>query len=97
MPIYTFECLKCHETYDGLTPYDEKGKYPKVKCPKCKSKRKSKLFSSEVVPTFSNPKESSKWDSFTYRAGFNMERAKGDRRAAEGASHMGTNPYPHIN
>ena len=28
-------------------------------------------------------------DSFTYRAGANMEKAKGERRAAEKASHMG--------
>ena len=42
---------------------------------------------------FGNPKESSKWDNFGYRAGHNMEKAKSERRVAESKSHMGTNPY----
>lgn len=94
MPIYKFLCLKCSETYEELTSYDKSGKYKSIKCPQCKSKRKERTFDYNVTATFSNPKESSKWDNFEYRAGFNMEKAKGDRRAAESKSHMGSNPYP---
>jgi hypothetical protein len=41
---------------------------------------------------FAQPWESSKWESFGYRAGYNMEKAKEQRRQAEKASHMGENP-----
>ena len=41
---------------------------------------------------FAQPCESSKWDSFEYRAGYNMEKAQGERRNAESRSHMGANP-----
>jgi|SRR5581483_3949710 len=93
MPVYTFTCLKCDSSYDELTNYDSSGKYKDVRCPNCKSKKKVKDFGYEVCCTFGNPKESSKWDNFEYRAGYNMEKAKNDRRAAESKSHMGTNPY----
>jgi len=82
--------------YEELTLYDEKGKYPKVKCPKCKSKRKNKLYNHGVAVSFDNPKESSKWDNFGYRAGYNMNKAQDERRAAQKASHMGMNPYPNL-
>lgn len=45
---------------------------------------------------FGSPKESSKWDNFSYRAGHNMETAKSDRRKAASKSHMGTDPYPNM-
>lgn len=93
MPIYNFACLKCSKNYEELTNYDEKGKYKDVKCPHCHSKRKERLFNYSVSVTFDKPKESSKWDNFEYRAGYNMESAKADRRAAEAKSHMGSNPY----
>lgn len=93
MPIYKFKCLKCSETYEELTEYDETDKYKEVKCPQCQSKRKKRAFNYDVAITFTNPKESSKWDNFSYRAGHNMENAKAERRAAESKSHMGTNPY----
>ena len=88
--------MKCHESYEELTSYDEKGKYPKVKCPNCKSKRKKQLHNYGVGVSFGNPKESSKWDNFSYRAGFNMDKAQGERRTAQKLSHMGTNPYPDL-
>lgn len=73
------------------------GDYPKINCPKCESFEKTKLFD---VPNlkFSNPKESSKWDNFGYRAGYLMEKAQGERRVAEEASHMGNTSdfYNHI-
>ena len=93
MQMYTFECLKCEHRYEELCCVNDDGKYKGVKCPQCKSKRKRRTFDYDVVPTFSNPKESSKWDNFEYRAGFNMEGAKACRREAEAKSHMGANPY----
>ncbi len=96
MPIYDFVCLRCEKRYEELTQYDEKGLYKKVKCPYCKSKRKSKTYDYNITCTFDNPKESSKWESDTYREGYNMAKAKAERRAAEAKSHMGTNPYGHV-
>lgn len=93
MPIYRFQCLKCSADYEELTEYDENDKYKGVKCPQCESKNKKRTFNYNIAVTFSNPKESSKWDNFGYRAGHNMEKAKSDRRAAESKSHMGSNPY----
>ncbi|NIQ16892.1 MAG: hypothetical protein GTO02_21665 [Candidatus Dadabacteria bacterium] len=93
MPIYKFQCLKCSCNYEELTNYDETEKYKDVKCPECSSKRKKRTFDYDVTATFSNPKESSKWDNFGYRAGHNMEKAKSERREAEAKSHMGSNPY----
>ncbi len=37
-----------------------------------------------------------KQNSFSYRAGENMEKAKTDRRVAEALSHVGGNPYSAI-
>jgi putative FmdB family regulatory protein len=95
MPHYDFQCKKCETVYDEIVSYDEKGKYPTVKCPKCGSKKKDKLLSQIGGVMFSKPQESSKWDNFEYRAGYNMDKAQGERRAAEAASHMGANPYSH--
>ena len=92
MPLYEFKCDKCDVVYEELTSYDKTEKYKGVECPDCGSKSKIKLVSSCGI-SFGNPKESSKWDSRSYRAGHNHERAKGERRHAEAASHMGTNPY----
>lgn len=44
---------------------------------------------------FTNPKDTSKWDNFGYRAGFNMEKAKKERRDAEAFS-KGEGPYQQI-
>jgi hypothetical protein len=35
-------------------------------------------------------------DNFEYRAGYNMDKAQGERRHAEAASHMGQTPYNSI-
>lgn len=93
MPTYEFECKKCKSEYEEFVPYDATGKYKGVKCPSCGSKSKKKLMPSKVAiggPT------SSKMDNFGYRAGFNMDKAQGERRAAEAASHMGTQPFNDI-
>jgi hypothetical protein len=49
----------------------------------------------EVI--FTNPRGTSKADKFSYVAGYNMAQAKEERRRAEEASHMGTQPYNEIN
>lgn len=91
--MYRFKCKKCSTAYEELTPYDPSDKYKDIKCPSCKSKRKIRTLDYDVGVTFGNPKESSKWDNFSYRAGFNMEKAKGERREAAKKSHMGSDPY----
>lgn len=88
MPLYEFECEDCRFIYEELTSYDEKGLYEGVVCPKCNSCRKLKLASLPSVQ-FANPKESSKFESFTYRAGYFMDKAREERRVAEEKSHMG--------
>ena len=90
MPIYEFACKKCDAEYDELCSYDKSGKYSKVKCPECGSKKKEKLMTSRFTSSCGGkPKGTSKEDSFSYMAGHNMEGAKGLRRHAEENSHMG--------
>lgn len=86
MPSYDLQCTKCDHIYDVLVPYD---KVKDCTCPECGSKKKEQLITRVNIggPT------SSKMDNFGYRAGFNMERAKGERRKAEELSHMGQDPY----
>lgn len=92
MPTYEFTCLKCKKTYTELLSFDSSGKYAGVSCPHCKSKRKKQGVTSAALK-FTNPKDTSKFDNFSYRAGYNLEKAQDERRAAEAASHMGTEPY----
>lgn len=87
--MYQFVCKKCKNTFDELCSYeDNKNNFPKVKCPACKSKKIEKEVSACSV-SFTNPGSTSKWDSFSYRAGYNMDKAKTERRIAEKNSHMG--------
>lgn len=88
MALYQFECKKCKSEYDAFAPYDETGKYKGVSCPNCKSKSKVKLIN---VPKPLGTR--SRMNNFGYRAGKNMEKAKGERRTAEALSHMGSTPY----
>lgn len=90
--MYEFECKKCTQKYSEITNYDETGKYKDVKCPECGSKKKQRLWSVCHVK-FANPRDSSKWDNFSYRAGKTMEEAQDLRRNAEAASHVGADPY----
>jgi putative FmdB family regulatory protein len=86
--LYEFICQACDKLYEELSPYDPSGEYPNVACPVCNSTQKTKK-----VSRFSMAGRNVSLASFSYRAGFNMERAKGERRAAEEMSHMGGNPY----
>lgn len=100
MPLYEFVCQNCDCRYEDLAPqHDETGKYPDIACPNCNSKKKKKLMS-EVAFTFGNPIGTSKWTSDShghdYRFKWNAPRVKQQRDFAEKNSHMGVDPYPHI-
>lgn len=86
MPIYEFKCLKCNKNYESLCGYNDDQN--SIECEHCGSKKKKKLVSNCSV-TFTAPNESSKWESFSYRAGYNMDKAKTERRIAERNSKMG--------
>lgn len=89
MPIYEFSCQKCKKDFEEICTFEEaENNYKKVVCPECNSKKIKKKVSSCSV-TFTNPGNTSKWDSFSYRAGYNMDKAKTERRIAEKTSHMG--------
>lgn len=95
MPFYEFLCEKCEQKYEELTSYDESGKYAKVVCPHCGSKKKTKLVSNCNF-TFANPVGTDRWNSDSsghdYRFKYNQPRVRAEREAAEKASHMGI-PY----
>ena len=94
MPNYVFQCKKCHNVYEENTPYDKTEKYKHVKCDECGSKSKFQRFDAHVpTVTFGNPRESSKWESITYRGGKTMDEAKELRRNAAAKSHVGATPY----
>lgn len=92
MPTYQFSCKKCKHEYETISNFDETGKYSDVSCPACQSKSKVKMINSANIK-FSNPKDTSKFDNFSYRAGYNLEQATDLRRRASEASHMGSDPY----
>lgn len=92
MPTYQFRCKKCKVEYETIASYDETGKYSNINCPSCGSKSKTKLINSVNIK-FNQPQDTSKFDNFSYRAGYNMDQAQELRRKAESASHMGSEPY----
>ena len=85
MPFYDLKC-ECKNVYEVFVAHKE---IKNCECPECGSKKKKNLITGFSIggPT------AAKMGRFNYRAGYNMEKAKGDRRAAEAGSHMGTNPY----
>lgn len=44
MPIYEFQCTKCHHEFDGILKVDES--YAKLTCPRCGKSSPKKLVSS---------------------------------------------------
>jgi len=100
MPLIDFECKSCKKIYEELVPYDETGKYKKVKCPNCNSSKKNKLMSGFAF-NFSNPTDTDRWNSDSsghdYRFHHNLPKVIDERRRAEEASHVGSNPYNQIN
>lgn len=83
-------CWKCKVNYVKECTSEE---FDKTKCPECKAKKqgwkkiqsihphqiRTKNVSATIIGT------TSKRDNFEYRAKDNMDRAKGERRAAEAA------------
>ena len=51
------------------------------------------FFLDDVKIQFAQPWESSKWENFEYRAGYNVVKAQEERRRAETLSHMGATPH----
>jgi putative FmdB family regulatory protein len=47
MPLYEYECSKCQHKFSEIIL--EKGEEKKLRCPKCKSKKWERLFSSFAV------------------------------------------------
>jgi putative FmdB family regulatory protein len=99
MPTYQFECKKCKAIYEELCSYDSTGKYPQVKCPKCKSKTKKKLMSS-CNYQFTNPEGTDRWNNESsghdYRFHHNLPKVLSERQRAEEAG-KDPNPYNNIN
>lgn len=99
MALYEFECDKCHKVYEEFAPHDETGKYKGVKCPHCKSKKKTKLIS---TPTwnFTNPVGTDRWCSedtgHDYRFKHNLPSVIERKMKANAKDHMGPNPYKQI-
>jgi putative FmdB family regulatory protein len=96
MPVFDFKCEKCSLIYEALVKYDGSGKYPSIKCPKCKSKKKDKLTTGFNF-NFTNPVGTDRWNDDStghdYRYKHNLPKVKETRKRAEAASHMGTQPY----
>ena len=92
MPLFDFQCNndKCQtEYFEVLCLFT---KLSEVRCPQCETDEVKKLLSVPSVQ-FTDPSGTSKMDSFSYRAGHYLEKAKGDRRKAQEGSHVGPTPY----
>jgi len=99
MPMYEFQCKKCENVWCEITSYDESGKYPTIRCPECKSKRKDKLLSAANFK-FAEPVGTDRFNnSHDFRHNWNMDRPGGVRdqkKKAQDASHVGPEPYRKI-
>lgn len=96
--MYEFECLDCNTKFEELSQYDESGIYPNVLCPECGSDNKIKV-PSRVTCNFTNPIGTDIFNKHDYRHWWNIHRKGGSleqRKVAQERSHMGANPYPHI-
>ena len=94
MSVYCFTCKnkKCNLDYfEILCKYEE---IEQTICPSCGSKKIEKLLTTPNF-MFAQPQTTSKFDNFSYRAGFNMEKAKEERRRAEAAG-QNSSPYSQI-
>ncbi|MFQ5692099.1 MAG: zinc ribbon domain-containing protein, partial [Nitrospinota bacterium] len=50
MPLYEFRCDKCRKKFSLQLPVSDYGR-KRLTCPKCKSRRVSRIFSSFTVQT----------------------------------------------
>jgi putative FmdB family regulatory protein len=94
MPTYNFECKKCKTFFEEICSFaDYESNFKGVQCPECKSKSLHKnVINGSPGAVFANPRQSSKWDNWSYRQGKTWEEAKMQRAAAESAN-RGRNPY----
>lgn len=86
MPNYSFFCKKCKTDFEEICLFsDLDANFPNIKCPNCNSKKldKNVLGGRVASAIFSNPRESSKWDNWSYRQGKTMAEAKECRANAE--------------
>jgi putative FmdB family regulatory protein len=90
MPVYLFECLSCHNSYEDLVRYDPDGVYSETNCPNCGSRDKDRMINNVRAIVFTNPRGTSKADNLDYVYRHNLEGAKQQRRDAEALSHMGS-------
>jgi len=84
--------------FESLCSFAEYDKgFPSVRCPTCNGKKLTKNVLTGDVPglIFENPRESSKWNNWSYRQGKTWEEAKVQRAAAEKAN-KGSLPYKPI-
>jgi putative FmdB family regulatory protein len=88
MPFFDFVCDNCECTWDEMTKYDTTGEWAGIKCPECGSEEKE-----QIISPVSIGHTASKMDSFSYRAGYNMDKAKTERRNAEAIAGGDTTPY----
>ena len=95
MPVYEFQCNQCNKEFEVLTQYDESGKYPKVECPECGSKKKTKKMTLCSF-IFAQPEGTDKWrNSHDYRFKHKLPKAQEERRAAEAHAKQ-SDPYNKI-
>jgi putative FmdB family regulatory protein len=85
MPIYVFYCPTCQYSFEEICPIKSKDN---VVCSKCNKKPDTCPTAPSAI-VFANPKGTSREDNFDYVARYNMERAKGERRAAEANNKSG--------
>lgn len=100
MPTYDFECKKCKTVYEEYCVSTEPVAYKGIKCPNCKSKSKTKLISSGIGFSFSNPVGTDRWNNeatgHDYRFRHNLPNVLKQREAAERNSKVGPTPYRKI-
>jgi len=95
MPLFEFQCTDCEAVYEELTKYDKSGKYKKVVCPKCGSKKKKQLAHTFGF-SFNNPVGTDLYrSSHDYRFKHNLPKVLAEREAAERANigGQGRTPY----
>ena len=96
MPCHDFACGDCGTYFEEFCQkHDDTGKYTDVACPSCRS-HEHKLIPSVFGLSFADPTTSSKFDNFEYRAGYNLDKARGIRRQGEASNHMGSNVHANI-
>lgn len=91
MPIYEFECKRCHQVFEELCSFEDT---QTLTCPACSSKRLQRVLAGNAVTAmFKDPRGTSKADNFDYMAHHNYQKAQQESRAARQAAGKYANPY----